>query len=120
MPGMSKSWSGSGKRRHRAEAAAARRRAGRPDANDTIARIAAEQRALDARIAAQRIADEARAAALMRSQTAADRAAAAERRGRWPLGDARQQVRDGYSVTVVARRTGWPVEMLNDVIPGRW
>jgi hypothetical protein len=42
------------------------------------------------------------------------------KRNAWPLADARQLVRVGYSVAGTARRTGWPIEMLADVTPGQW
>jgi sulfite reductase beta subunit-like hemoprotein len=43
-----------------------------------------------------------------------------EKRALWPLGDARNLVRQGYSVEGTMARTGWPAEMLADVIPGEW
>lgn len=42
-------------------------------------------------------------------------AIAARKREEWPLGDARQLVRDGYTVKHVAWFTGWPTKMLEDV-----
>lgn len=41
-------------------------------------------------------------------------------RERYPYGEARDLVRAGYSVTHVARRTGWPADMLGDVQAGKW
>lgn len=43
-----------------------------------------------------------------------------DKRNAWPLADARQLVRVGYTVTSTVRRTGWPAEMLEDVTPGQW
>lgn len=41
-------------------------------------------------------------------------------RAQWPLGEARNLVRDGYSVAHTTERTGWPARMLSDVAPDRW
>lgn len=43
-----------------------------------------------------------------------------EKRAEWPLGDARNLVRQGYSVEGTVARTGWPADMLADVTPGEW
>ncbi len=113
---MQKSWTGSGKRRVRGEAAAARRRAGRPAAQEVLRDVAVEQAALAARISAE----EKRAREIMAAAAAEDRLRAAELRQQWPLGDARDLVRGGYAVLSVSRRTGWPTSMLDDVQFGRW
>lgn len=36
------------------------------------------------------------------------------KQARWPLGDARALLRDGYKLAQVMRMTGWPKEMLED------
>lgn len=38
----------------------------------------------------------------------------------WPLSEARNLVRNGYTVKHTVRRTGWPKEMLDDVKDGVW
>jgi hypothetical protein len=44
----------------------------------------------------------------------------ARRRERWPLGDARNLVRSGYTVEHTSLRTGWAPEELEDVEFGVW
>lgn len=36
------------------------------------------------------------------------------KQARWPLGGARQMLRDGYRLSQVVRMTGWPQHMLED------
>lgn len=43
-----------------------------------------------------------------------------ELRAVWSLGDARDLVRQGYSVEFTVERTGWPARMLEDVKIDRW
>lgn len=89
-----------------------------------------EQRALEARMQAE----EAKAQALdrqrlgfredsvgaRRAQEMAELAENIRRRSLWPLADARQLVRVGYSLESTVQRTGWPAAMLDDVRPGQW
>ena len=104
-----------------------RARANNKRVQSTLAEVRTAQRRLD-----ERIRSEAEAAAIQEAQRAELRtkaqreraaeqhAAMLERRKRWPLADARQLVRSGYSVDHTVRRTGWPPEMLEDVRPGEW
>lgn len=55
-----------------------------------------------------------------RAKAAAVELRAARLRGRWPLGFARDLVRQGYTVRHASRFTGWPARMLEDVKPGQW
>lgn len=45
---------------------------------------------------------------------------AEKKRELWPLSEARNLVRNGYTVKHTVRRTGWPKEMLDDVKDGVW
>lgn len=42
------------------------------------------------------------------------------KRAEWPLGDARNLVRQGYTVAHTVRRTGWSEEWFDDVRDGVW
>lgn len=42
------------------------------------------------------------------------------KRERWPYGEARDLVRQGYPLAAVRDRTGWPLDMLEDVEVGQW
>lgn len=55
-------------------------------------------------------------------QLAARRAAVSDqaKRETWNLGQARDLVRQGYSIEGTIARTGWPREMLQDVEMGEW
>lgn len=83
--------------------------------------------ALDARIAAER--KEAReqeikrisTLAFERRQSARRQADEAEaKREIWSLGEARDLVRQGYSLAHTVARTGWSASWLNDVVVGEW
>lgn len=90
-----------------------------------------KQRALDARIRAE----EAQAAQIeakrldnlqhsvsqvRRDKELAELKANIEKREFWPLSDARQLIRVGYTLESTIKRTGWPKEMLEDVRVGEW
>ena len=73
-------------------------------------------------VEAERI-DQARIASLGVERRLAARRKAVEdlaKREKWTLGQARDLVRQGYSVEGTIARTGWPRQMLADVEVGEW
>lgn len=96
----------------RAQDALARAR----DFSAQLDRIAEQQHAESAAEIAQREAAEA-AEAKQRAYEARQAAEArnAELRKKWPLGDARMMLRQGYKIEVVMKRTGWSYNDLSDL-----
>ncbi len=118
-----------GGRRHQPDAVQRAQRARSQDrrVQGGLEAARASQAALEARIAAERVEasrleDERIQRLAVDRQLAAKRRAAEaeEKRQRWNLGEARDLVRQGYSVEHTVARTGWPAEMLADVVMHEW
>jgi hypothetical protein len=118
-----------GGKRHLPDQVARRQRARALDkrVQRAAAEVQQDQAALEARMAAEmaeaeRI-DQARIASLGLERRLAARKRAVEdaaKRETWNLGQARDLVRQGYSIEGTIARTGWPRQMLADVEVGEW